>query len=265
MRQLGAVLVGNARADARVRARPRTVRTVFGRPNSTGFRAFGVGAAVAMTVLHTMKPSTLVSTLSVAALSLLPRLALADDKPVGAAEEKKVDDRYGVIGTLSFARVSSLGGVDKASSGLGGGGLTFSGGYMWNHFGYDIVGGLTFDTGDNHGIDPSGAPSSTSTERISGMGAARFRASIQNDWARLSLAAGPGFVYRVVGTAKSFPSLPSEVDTYKSVAVNVDLSAQLRIGKSTSLTVGAQLWADNASGAGRETTFMPYLGFQWGP
>ncbi len=248
-----------------------------------------------------------------------PPIATTGVKPTSTepdrAAEKKVDDEVGVVGTISLAAAMRLGSVGSeadvscakigsscSSSSDTGGAFLFSVGYMWKYLGFDVLGGFGIDGGEHRYTSLKGNQESYTTERIGGVAALRVRGQIQNENFRGVLALGPGIAFRAVGRADSFPGTPQDVGTYFSPAFTMDLNGQWRMGKSTSLVLGAMLWVEDAGAgvkglvgssaagaasqyanqipagyatqaaqadfrmvSGMQASVMPYLGLQFGP
>jgi hypothetical protein len=225
------------------------------------------------------------------------RTAAAEDRPTAASAPQAPDDGSGGVSTLTFVAPRQLGssgsqsergctslGTKCSANPLEGGGVFVSFGHMWKYVGFDVLGGATADMADRGYVDPSGASHSYGIERLSALAAVRVRGSVQSSWGRATLAAGPGFVYRLVAisgpVAGITSSLPTDASTYRSLALTADASVQLRTGRTTALALGVMLWMDRAGDvttrrgpvagemhmvSGAQASVMPYLGFQFGP
>ncbi len=188
----------------------------------------------------------------------MPANGAGGKAPPGAAAgaaPKKPDSGNGSIGSFALVlstQLNSMGSqLSSSSCGVGtdcmsptqvGGGLLWSFGYMWRHFGFDVPMGFTIDKGTGsanlpsspsstptvsqcemnptlpgcQNLIPSGgsssaagsllAPSAGATNfdfiRAAAFAALRFRTSYQVSLLRLSAATGIGIVDRVVGVAE---------------------------------------------------------------
>jgi hypothetical protein len=226
-------------------------------------------------------------------------LALAE----GPTSEKSDSDKvptlqakstHGMVGSLSFSGALQLGSSgsesERACDSLGsqctaspalGGGVFVSAGYQWKYLGFDLLGGGSFDAGGRRYVDPEGAAKSYHVQRLAGLTALRLRAQLQSESFRVALAAGPGVVWRLVGSVDRGVGVPDAPSSYSAIAFTGDVSGQWRLGESTALAIGAMAWLDHAgenvtaNGAaardgfrlvsGPQATLMPYLGLQFGP
>jgi hypothetical protein len=181
---------------------------------------------------------------------------------------------------LSPSRCAHLGShcVEPTQSG---GGLLWSVGVMWNHFGIDVPMGITVDKGTGQAVLPpttsslspsqqaaacatglvscaAGGPTHYVFGRVAGFLALRFRASYDVAIVRLSGATGVGVVDRAVGVAQRssdggglFGGLQGgAISNYASLAYDLDLAAAIKVGATTAISVGAAVWAEDA-GRGR--------------
>jgi hypothetical protein len=99
--------------------------------------------------------------------------------------------------------------------------------------------------------------------RVGGGAAIRARASFQNRLVRGTFAGGLGFSYRQMfmkrDATATDPSLGSESYVpdsvgYLSPAVSVEGAVQWRMSPTLSLALGLQMWADNASISGSNSS-----------
>lgn len=227
--------------------------------------------------------SKIVAAILLTAALASTRTALASEPSETTANPDKTESTSdenassGMVGTLSFAGVRQLGQVadTRSVSPAGGGALFFSVGYMWSYVGFDVLGGAGIDVADRRTTEPDGTTRDSTIERGSSVAALRLRGGFKASPFRLAVAAGPGIVYRATGVS-SGAGIPEQLAVHRSLAFTADLSAQVMVGQTTSLSLGAMLWLE---GRGEElmragdvyaanapqATGMTYLGFQWGP
>jgi hypothetical protein len=252
-------------------------------------------------------------------------------RPVAAGQvstegvERSFEGIYGGIGLLAALGVGSQGtdldlgctslGASSCSTGLpAGGGLSGYVGWTWYPVGFELFLTALVDqntetakftgTGAPNQLPASFPPRTESFQytRLGGGAALRARASFQSRLIRGSIAGGVGFAYREMimqrksaatdGTGATSSYSPDPVGYY-SPAISVSAEGQLRISPTVALALGLQLWADNASMGGSNSTtppgtplslgnypqpapvyhlatgpqvsLLPYLGLQFGP
>jgi hypothetical protein len=197
-----------------------------------------------------------------------------------AEGERALEGMYGGFGFIGAFGVGGMGTeLETDCSNLGasscntpspvGGGAFGYVGYTWNPVGFELlIGGegdqvtqtATF-TGSST-LPTAAGPSRTETfhfVRAGGVAAVRARATFQTRMIRGTVAGGLGVSYKQMfmerdAVAASDPSLtakyvPSSVG-YLSPAITLEAAIQLRVSQTVAVSIGAFLWADNASIAG---------------
>ena len=156
---------------------------------------------------------------------------------------------------------------------IGGGAFGYFG-YTWDPVGFELViAGMadqakqkaTFQTSQGT-LLPSANPARVETFqflRIGGMAALRARVAFQSHLLRGTISAGPGISYRLIqmerdavetaGSGRTDKDVPSPVG-YLSPAISAEGALHFRLSPTVALSVGAFLWADNASIAGSNST-----------
>ncbi len=221
----------------------------------------------------------------------------------------------GAMGTELELKCGALSAASCETPGPLGGGLQGYVGYTWNPVGFELMLGgsadvteqkATFDGKVPQGGNPLFAsPLRTetfTTLRAGGFGAVRLRLSAQTRGVRFSFAAGFGGALRVLAMQRAADTPDGGSDrfvpgaiTYVSPAASFDLSVHWRVGRSTTLAIGAQVWAENAGdnaktardgsryivkgsapvaviptpsyslASGTQVLIGPYIGMQFGP
>jgi hypothetical protein len=215
---------------------------------------------------------------------------LSPDTP-SAPPPDETSDRVqaprGTIGSfqvLAITQVGSMGSqLDKRCADVGsgctgasplGGGLIWSGGYMWGRFGFDIVMATGVDSGGGGATLHDGSQQHYQFYRLNGLGAVRARFAHETEVWRISGAAGLGLAEHVMGLS------PGGVADYAALGVSLDGSAALRLSHNVALALGAQLWIDNAGqstavksdasttpflvASGTQVLLLPHFGFDFG-
>jgi hypothetical protein len=208
-----------------------------------------------------------------------------------AAPERAFEGTYGGFGFTGLFGVGGMGtDLDTGCSGLGatscstgqptGGGAFGYVGWTWNPVGFEVFLAGRGDTLQEtaHFTDQgSNAISSLATPprdekfttvRVGGMGALRVRASVQTRLIRGTIAGGVGLAYNQLfmerdttttdGTDRKDAFSPTKLKGlgYLSPAITLEGAVQLRVTPTLAVSLGMEVWADNA-GSGSNTTTAP--------
>ncbi|MGO9839073.1 MAG: PEGA domain-containing protein [Polyangiaceae bacterium] len=208
--------------------------------------------------------------------------------PSGGSAERKIEGIYGGVALLGLFGVGGMGteletgcatlGATSCTtpSPIGGGAFGYAG-WTWDPVGFEVMVGGGADTVQQTahftGLAPSGAalPASMPARnetftfvRAGGLGAFRARATFQGSVIRATFAGGLGFSYKVMlmqrtaTTTAEQPQLsttyvPSAI-SYVSPALTLEAAIHFRASPILAIAVGLELWAENASIAGTNST-----------
>jgi hypothetical protein len=230
--------------------------------------------------------------------NLTPSPILDGTPPIPKASGERRDPEAtsaGIISSFALAATTQLNsprselspsscshvGSDCREPTLAGGGLLWSVGYMWDHFGFDVPMGITIDQGRGSAVlaptqssTVSGLPSSLQAQacatglagctsgglthftfaRAAGFIGVRARASYDVSVVRLVAATGIAIVDRVVGVAEQQSNTSGPLGgltggaavNYASPAYDLDLEGA---SAKLALAVGVSLWIEDAGTA----------------
>jgi hypothetical protein len=190
----------------------------------------------------------------------------------------------GIYGGLGLAPIFGVGGegteLETGCSGLGatscetpspiGGGLFGYVGWTWNPVGFEVMLAATGDQAKQTAAFSSASKTGTTPltphdekftfGRIGGLAAVRARATFQGRTVRGTVAGGVGLSYRQLlmkrfatetdGAANRTENYVPDGVSYLSPALTIEGALQLRVSPTVALSLGALLWADNASISG---------------
>ncbi len=181
----------------------------------------------------------------------------------------------GGTGTELETSCSNLGAASCSTPGPVGGGLYGYFGWTFDPVGFELfLAGMGDTMKQTATFSPSASGASSlvpaanpaRTEqftfaRFGGLGALRARASFQTRLLRGTVAGGVGLSYREIAMQRvasdnngnSVTFVPGSVG-YLSPAISAEAGLQLRLSSTFGLVLGLQLWADNASIAGTNSS-----------
>jgi len=206
--------------------------------------------------------------------------------PAATSAERKVEGIYGGVGVLGLFGVGGMGTeLETGCDTLGavscntpapvGGGVFGYGGWTWDPVGFELMVGGGVDTVQQTahftGLSQSGTPIPAASParneaftivRAGGLGAVRARATFQGSVIRATFAGGIGLSYhtlwmkRDATTTQEQPALSNTYSVnpgtvaYVSPALSLEGAVHFRVGETTAIALGLEVWADNASVTG---------------
>jgi len=209
--------------------------------------------------------------------------------PSAASAERKIEGIYGGLGAVSLFGVGGMGtDLETGCRNLGatscdtaspiGGGLFGYMGWTWDPVGFELMlggeGDTVKQTAHYTGIMASGStvPASVPARteeftfvRGGGIAAVRARATFQGNLIRGTIAGGLGASYKVMAMQRTAattaeqpplsapPFVPSLI-AYVSPALSFEGAIQLRASPTLAISLGLEVWAENASSGGTNTT-----------
>lgn len=173
-------------------------------------------------------------------------------------------------GTELETNCNTLGATTCDTPGAVGGGAFGYVGYTWDPVGFEVMLAASGDTttqtahftGDASPVAQPNRDEKFTIVRAGGLAAFRVRATLEGKIVRGTVAGGVGFAYRYIAMERTATTLvgdahdvyvPASVG-YMSPGISAEAAVQIRVSPTVALSVGALLWAENASIAGTNAT-----------